>query len=274
MSSLSETRTVSSITIDQNISVIKVVDDEYLPCCGILCIVCQSAESCCPSGCNCEFLGCLSGCLCFEGWCDFMNNCALGKCRRFLNCKCESCKSLYHCVCCVGEKGECCECNNLSRCFSRFGCNLCYHGLGCYYCCPCLASCCVVDELNMAWYPKVKCCDCSKACSCERNCSCFGKDGCCGSMCPEKICTCLPRKFCCGCSFEGCSFPCNSCASAYCNFLSIDCACGSPFCSDVPCILNILGCNICYRFSCILGCQNNIGQLNSKLAVKNNHLIE
>jgi hypothetical protein len=52
----------------------------------------------------------------------------------------------------------------------------------------------------------------------------------------------------------------------------VECACGAPLCSDVPCIFNVFGCNFCYNWTFITGCENNIGQLKEKYSEKKGSL--
>lgn len=254
-------------------STIQTVDEKFLPCCGLGCTVCECTDTCCPVAANCEFLGCLTGFLCFDGYCKFCDSFACGKCRHCLECKCESCHKCYNTCFCVGESGECCDCGkccSLGKCFASCGCNKCYYKYGCNFCCPCIASCCIIDQ-NIKPI-ETGCCNCKEGCTCKCP-KCFGKDGCCASIFPKKCCNCLPERFCCGCNFQGCTFPCTSCSSSYCNCLSIECACGVPLCSEVPCILNVLGCNICFDWSLILGCQNTVGELKTKWSEKKGGLL-
>jgi hypothetical protein len=211
---------------------VRTISNDFKPCCGLFCCISQFTTFCCPLQCTCELLGCATGCRCFTGYFNFCDRFACGNC-----CKSNCCKRKHCCAMPkVGLNFNTPKCCKTPTCCKAPTC--CCHDISAACCiltvCPCF-SCCIRDGVI---------------------CSCCVKNGAC--------CRCLPDEFCCGCSFLGFTCPCKAIVANECKCLSTHCICGVV--SDVPCILNILGCNLTYSCSCVRGLWNNLGELRAKLA--------
>lgn len=108
-------------------------------------------------------------------------------------------------------------------------------------------------------------------CNCPENLGCKGKCEVCCYSCEETACKGLDpgtnaQKICCVCWKGSCVLiqP-RTCISMQEQICCCDCRAALPCTDEVPCIVNILGINLCADFGCKCACCQTVGQLVPRL---------
>lgn len=189
----------------------------------------------------CLALGCLV-CALTDSCCPLACDCQLLGCLSGCLCfegLCLWCMAPQRLICgCCGLKDRC-SCDCLDGVFEEGG------ACGC---------CCIGPRV----FRRAAACTCCSFPRCKPSCKCDVLGRC------REPCTC-----CLGISCIGCHAPCTSLLTASCDFLSVKCVCGLPFCgSAVPCMLNVLGWNLIYKCTRVLACFRSMDTIKEKYSRK------